>query len=122
MDEGVTISVDPVPTCVPPHEPVYHVQFAPVPRLPPCTDKVSVIPWQIEAPFVLKMELAMVDAVLMLEIVTEQLAVHPFASVTVYVYVPGASPANEPVPLYGAVPPEALTLAEPSAEAGQEAF
>ncbi len=38
----------------------------------------------------------------------------PFASVTVRVCVPAESPAIRPVPEYGAVPPEALTEADPS--------
>jgi hypothetical protein len=36
-------------------------------------------------------------------------AVHPLASVIVYVYVPAGS-VNVPVPVYGAVPPDAVTV------------
>ncbi len=39
----------------------------------------------------------------------------PFASVTVRVCVPAERPVIRPVPEYGAVPPEALTEADPSA-------
>ena len=56
------------------------------------------------------------------EIVTEQEAVQPFASVTVYEYVPAARPVKVPSPEYGAVPPEALTEAEPSVPPLQETF
>ena len=37
-------------------------------------------------------------------------AVHPLASVTVYEYVPAIT-LNEPVPVYGAVPPFPVTVA-----------
>ena len=36
-----------MPTEVPPHEPLYHCQLAPVPRLPPETDKVVELPEHI---------------------------------------------------------------------------
>jgi hypothetical protein len=42
-------------------------------------------------------------------IVMETVAVHPFASVTVNVCVP-APRVNGPVPAYGGVPPEAVTV------------
>ena len=42
-------------------------------------------------------------------IVTVVVAVHPLASVIVYVYVPAGS-VNVPVPVYGAVPPDAVTV------------
>jgi hypothetical protein len=35
---------EPVPTSVPPQLPVYHIQLAPVPRLPPETLSVLVFP------------------------------------------------------------------------------
>ena len=34
---GATLIVAPVPASVPPHDPVYHLTDAPVPRLPPDT-------------------------------------------------------------------------------------
>ena len=37
----VTASVAPVPTSVPPQLPLYHLQVAPDPRLPPTTLKVT---------------------------------------------------------------------------------
>ena len=37
-----------VPTKVPPHEPVYQNQFAPVPRTPPLTVRTLAVPGQIE--------------------------------------------------------------------------
>jgi len=42
-----------------------------------------------------------------------QVAVQPFASVTVNVCVPAVKPLCIPVPLYGAVPPDADTDADP---------
>ena len=46
---GLTVMVVdvPLPTCVPPHEPVYHTQFALVPKLPLVTVNVDVAPEQI---------------------------------------------------------------------------
>jgi hypothetical protein len=44
---GVTIRVAPDPSTVPPHEPVYHNQFADVPKLPPVNDRVEDDPMQI---------------------------------------------------------------------------
>ena len=38
----VTISVAPVPTNVPPQLPLYHLQVAPEPKLPPATLNVTV--------------------------------------------------------------------------------
>ena len=39
----------PVPTIVPPHDPLYHTQLAPVPSAPPLTDNVLVPPEHIAA-------------------------------------------------------------------------
>ena len=36
------VSVAPVPTAVPPQDPLYHLQVAPVPRAPPVTLSVTV--------------------------------------------------------------------------------
>ena len=47
-------------------------------------------------------------------IVDEQVEVHPNASVTVNVCKPAPNPAIVPVPVYGAVPPETVTLIDPS--------
>jgi hypothetical protein len=63
-------------------------------------------------------------------IVYVRVMVQPFASVTVTVYVPAARPvAEEPVPplgaheyVYGAVPPEATTVAEPVVPPLQSTF
>ena len=46
MDAGETLILEPVPTLLPPQLPVYHSQLAPVPKLPPLTDKVTVVPRQ----------------------------------------------------------------------------
>jgi hypothetical protein len=37
----------PLPTAVPPHDPLYHCQLAPVPNEPPVTDKVVALPEHI---------------------------------------------------------------------------
>jgi hypothetical protein len=42
--EGAKVILAPVPTKVPPHDDVYHFQLAPVPRLPPLTDRVVLLP------------------------------------------------------------------------------
>ena len=44
---GATVTLLPVPTDVPPQLPLYHLQLAPVPRLPPLTLKVVFLPRQI---------------------------------------------------------------------------
>ena len=44
---GDTVMLAPVPADVPPHDDVYHLQLAPVPRLPPLTDSVVFFPRQI---------------------------------------------------------------------------
>jgi hypothetical protein len=44
---GDTVMLAPVPADVPPHDDVYHLQLAPVPRLPPLTDSVVFLPRQI---------------------------------------------------------------------------
>ena len=44
---GDTDNVLPVPTDVPPQEPLYHFQLAPVPKLPPLRLKVVLWPLQI---------------------------------------------------------------------------
>ena len=43
---GVTLRLVPVPAEVPPHEPLYHFQLPPVPRLPP--DMLSVLLWPLQ--------------------------------------------------------------------------
>ena len=50
---GLTVIVVdvPLPNCVPPQEPVYHLQLALVPKLPLVTVKVDVEPEQIFAEF-----------------------------------------------------------------------
>ncbi len=44
---GATVTLLPVPTDVPPQLPLYHLQLAPAPRLPPLTFKVVFLPRQI---------------------------------------------------------------------------
>ena len=44
---GATVMLAPVPANVPPHDVVYHFQLAPVPRLPPLTERVVFLPRQI---------------------------------------------------------------------------
>ena len=44
---GATVTLLPVPTDVPPQLPLYHLQLAPVPRLPPLTLSVVFLPRQI---------------------------------------------------------------------------
>jgi hypothetical protein len=45
---GDTITLEPVPTKVPPQVPLYHFQDAPVPREPPFTLKVVDVPRHIK--------------------------------------------------------------------------
>ncbi len=44
---GATVTLLPVPTEVPPQLPLYHLQLAPAPRLPPLTLNVVFLPRQI---------------------------------------------------------------------------
>ena len=44
---GFTVIELPVPADVPPHEPVYQCHVAPVPRLPPVTIRVLLVPLQV---------------------------------------------------------------------------
>jgi len=44
---GATVTLLPVPTDVPPQLPLYHLQLAPAPRLPPLTLSVVFLPRQI---------------------------------------------------------------------------
>ena len=44
---GATVTLLPVPTDVPPQLPLYHLQLAPTPRLPPLTLNVVFLPRQI---------------------------------------------------------------------------
>ena len=44
---GATLIFAPVPTAVPPQLPEYHFQYAPVPSVPPVTDRVVESPAQI---------------------------------------------------------------------------
>ena len=45
---GLMVTLSPVPAGVPPHEPVNHCVSAPLPLLPPVTDKVVLPPTQIK--------------------------------------------------------------------------
>ena len=47
LTDGATVMLAPVPANVPPHDVVYHFQLAPVPRLPPLTERVVFLPRQI---------------------------------------------------------------------------
>ena len=47
FDVGLTVTDEPVPNKVPPQLPEYHVQLAPVPRLPPLTVRVVLPPLQM---------------------------------------------------------------------------
>lgn len=47
FETGETVTDDPLPTKVPPQLPLYHCQFAPVPREPPTTVKVVFPPTHI---------------------------------------------------------------------------
>ena len=47
LDVGETVIEFPVPTAVPPHEPVNHCTVAPVPAVPPLTVNVVLLPLQI---------------------------------------------------------------------------
>ena len=40
VEVGETVMLEPVPASVPPQEPEYHFQDAPVPKEPPLTDSV----------------------------------------------------------------------------------
>lgn len=44
---GLTVILDPEPTSVPAHDPLYHFQLAPSPSLPPFTDNVELVPRQM---------------------------------------------------------------------------
>ena len=46
---GLTLSVAPVPSNVPPHDPLYQVQLAPVPSVPPVIPNVELPPEHIVA-------------------------------------------------------------------------
>lgn len=47
VEVGLTVKELPLPTAVPPHEPLYHCQLAPVPKDPPVTDNVVLLPEQM---------------------------------------------------------------------------
>ncbi len=47
VELGETVILVPEPAEVPPHDDVYHLQLAPVPKLPPLTDSVVFLPRQI---------------------------------------------------------------------------
>ena len=46
---GETDKLDPVPSSVPPHDPLYQFQVAPAPNVPPVIPKVELLPEQIVA-------------------------------------------------------------------------
>jgi hypothetical protein len=45
--DGETVMLAPVATEVPPQLPLYHLQLAPVPKVPPVIERAVVVPWQI---------------------------------------------------------------------------
>ncbi len=47
VEAGATVTLLPVPTDVPPQLPLYHLQLAPVPRLPPVVLSVVLLPLQM---------------------------------------------------------------------------
>ena len=49
VTEGFTEIEFPVPTSVPPQDPLYHFQLALLPKVPPCRVSVTLLPVQIES-------------------------------------------------------------------------
>ena len=62
----------PLPTCVPPQEPVYHFQLALVPKLPSVTVNVDVAPEQIFAEFAVAVVGATDDVLKVTEVFTQE--------------------------------------------------
>ena len=56
---GATVTLLPVPTDVPPQLPLYHLQLAPTPRLPPVV--LSVVLWPLHIVVVPLIEVAGTD-------------------------------------------------------------
>ena len=85
---GLTLNGEPLPTKVPPHEPVYHFHEAFVPNEPPLTLKLVDPPGQ-KLLLVAEADAGAVDGIqhAVTEIVCETEAVLLFASVTVSVTV-----------------------------------
>jgi hypothetical protein len=88
---GLTEILSPVPALVPPHEPVNHSHTAPVPRLPPITERVFAVPEQV----LLSVMLMMAGAVERTPTATDMVLAgpdpHVFEAVTLTV------PPEEPV-------------------------
>ena len=87
MVVGDTLKLDPVPTEVPPHEPLYHFQLPPAPNLPPLILNVLLWPTHIvEVPLML---VAGTEVSLMVIVVLTQLLVlQPPTALTKIVCVP----------------------------------
>lgn len=49
MAEGLIVIVLPEPIELPPHDPVYHLHEALLPRLPPTTSRLKLVPKQMES-------------------------------------------------------------------------
>ena len=60
---GEMVMVDPLPSRFPPHEPEYHTQFAPLPRLPEPTDNIDEFPEQMVAGLTLAVTEAVENAI-----------------------------------------------------------
>ena len=105
VEEGVTEILDPVPTNVPPHEPEYQFQLAPVPRDPPVTTRVVAVPWQTES-CVAPALVAAVEGVFITTVTASQVVVlHcPSARTKYCVDALGVTTIDEPVPTN--VPPQ----------------
>jgi hypothetical protein len=76
---GVTFKLAPVPTTVPPQDPLYHFQLAPEASLPPFTVNVVVLPLQITMFPVIELggiDVSLTDNTIDLQIVLLQ---NPFA-------------------------------------------
>jgi hypothetical protein len=77
--EGETVMLFPVPSAVPPHDPLYHFQLAPAPKLPPFTEMVTAWPKHtVVEPLieVAGIEVSLEIIVLLIQVVESQL---PFA-------------------------------------------
>ncbi len=104
MADGATEMLAPLPTPVPPQLPLYHLQLAPVPRLPPEILKVVDLPWQIaEGPLIALTgtEVSCTVTVTLLQIVLLQV---PSALRKYVVVAAGATVTLLPVPTD--VPPQ----------------
>ena len=103
MAAGAMVTLEPVPTAVPPHELLYHFQLAPVPSVPPLTLKVVVLPKQMVVVPVIAVagnEVSPTVTVTLRQMVVLQV---PSARTKYVVFVEGETVMLFPVP--SAVPP-----------------